>query len=1018
MEVPMIKRIALVLLACMILSGGLLAQQTKSRIIGTVTDSEGSFLPGVAVTAVNPKMVGRAETITDENGVYRLLNLTPGVFRIEYSLEGFQSVVRENIRLTLEQTLNLDVSLSLGKLEERIEVSGKVPLIDVKNTSKGMTLTRELFTTLPKGRNFDSLMSTIPGVHQEQLPENDTRLRPNDASGRVGYSGGTSVDGASGAENMYFIDGVNTTGLQSGRAGLQTSFEFIDEVQVKASGYQAEFGGSLGGVVNVVTRAGGNRFSGELIGYYSGSALQGKERDTLRLNPENLDVAEYVNYQDLYGKDTINRIEAGFALGGYIFKDRLWFFGSFLPVFKNTERTVEFLSGDISEGTYERKENYWNYSFKLTSQPIKNLRLSASFANNLYKWRGDLPSRAGTSNSAKDWDGSGFDYPGYNVSASMDYTIGNNLMVSLRGGYYFTNKTNQLVKPSGTRHAFWEEAQYSATTNIGLLDVPESLWRPAGWSTYGYADGLETVKDEENRLSFNIDFNYFVNLLGEHSWKIGYQFVRREHDIAEGYTFPYVMLAWDLAADVYHTGDYRRGKYGTYAVRSGESGMHGTVGNPVANTMAFYIQDSWTIGQKLTLNLGVRMEKEDIPSYIEGVDAPIAFDFFDKVAPRLGFVYDVNGDSSFKIFGSFGIFYDVMKLNLAMGAFGGDKWVSDYYTLDTYEWDKIGVDGYFPGEYLGSFNYRPVDFSKVNPDVKPMSQREISFGAEKKVAENISLSVRVVNKHLIRTIEDVGVLVPGFGEQYFYDNPGFGYTLPVSEGGKFEDIYPRTPKAQRDYWGVTVSVDKRLSNNWMGGASYTWSRLEGNYSGLASADEFGRVSPNTNRYFDTWFLAYDQDMEPTIGLLPTDRTHYFKAYGSYTFDFGLTVGSVINLYSGVPTSTEFAMNNYQGFYPVGRADMGRTPFMALADLYAQYQLRLSDQIRVELSVNIDNLFDTATAERIFSTVNLYDVSVTDAQLLSGNFDYRNTGFTPDKRFGMETWFHAPISVRFGMKLFF
>ena len=1012
------KRIALVLLAFLVLAGGLAAQQTKSRIVGTVTDGEGSLLPGVTVTAVSPKMVGRAETISDENGVYRLLNLTPGVFRIEYTLEGFQTVVRENIRLTLEQTLNLDVSLRLGTIEERIEVSGQAPLIDVKNTSKGMTLTRELFTTLPKGRNFDSLMSTIPGVHQEGLPENDIRLRPNDPSGARTYSGGTSVDGASGAENMYFIDGVNTTGLQSGRASLQASFEFIDEVQVKASGYQAEFGGSLGGVVNVVTRAGGNRFSGEVIGYYSGSALQGKERDTLRLNPENLEVAEYVNYQDLYGKDTLNRIEAGFALGGYVFKDKLWFFGSFLPVFRNTERSVEFLSGDIPEGTYNKKEYYWNYSFKLTSQPLKNLRLSASFANNLYKWRGDLPSRNGTSNSAKDWEGAGFDYPGYTVSASMDYTVGNNLMLSLRGGYFFTNKTNQLVKPSGVRHAFWEEAQYSPTTNIGLLDVPESYWRPAYWSTYGYADGLETLRDEENRLSINLDVNYFINLLGEHSWKIGYQFVRREHDIAEGYSYPYVMLGWDLAADVYHTGDYRRGKYGHYAVRSGESGMHGTVGNPVANTMAVYIQDSWTINQKLTLNLGVRMEKEDIPSYVEGVDPPIAFDFFDKVAPRLGFVYDVNGDSSFKIFGSFGIFYDVMKLNLAMGAFGGDKWVSDYYTLDTYEWDKIGVDGYFPGEYLGSFNYRPVDFSKVNPDVKPMSQSEVSFGAEKKLWENVSMSLRVVHKHLIRTIEDIGILVPGYGEQYFYDNPGFAYSLPISQGGKFEDIYPATPKAQRDYWGVTVSMDKRFSDNWMGGVSYTWSRLEGNYSGLASADEFGRLAPNTNRYFDTWFLAYDQNLKPSVGLLPTDRTHYFKAYGSYTFDFGLTVGSVVNIYSGVPTSTEFAMNNFQGFYPLGRADMGRTPFMVLADLYAQYQLKLSDRIRMELSVNVDNLFDTATAERIWSTVNRLNVSIPDAQLLSGSFDYRNTGYTPDNRFGKETWFHAPIAVRFGMKLFF
>ena len=93
-------------------------------------------------------------------------------------------------------------------------------------------------------------------------------------------------------------------------------------------------------------------------------------------------------------------------------------------------------------------------------------------------------------------------------------------------------------------------------------------------------------------------------------------------------------------------------------------------------------------------------------------------------------------------------------------------------------------------------------------------------------------------------------------------------------------------------------------------------------------------------------------------------------------------------------------------------DLGRVA------VYAQYQLRLSDQMRLELSMNIENLFDTSTAERIYSLVNLYDVSVPDARLLSGNFDFRNTGFTPDKRYGMETWFHTPISVRLGVKLLF
>ena len=120
------------------------------------------------------------------------------------------------------------------------------------------------------------------------------------------------------------------------------AFEFVDEVQVKASGYQAEYGGSLGGVINVITRQGGNAFHGEVLGYYSGSRLNGKERDTLRLNPYDVNTAEYVNYQDLYGKDQVDRFEAGFNLGGYVLKDKLWFLRLLPAGLPETTRHVDF----------------------------------------------------------------------------------------------------------------------------------------------------------------------------------------------------------------------------------------------------------------------------------------------------------------------------------------------------------------------------------------------------------------------------------------------------------------------------------------------------------------------------------------------------------------------------------------------------------------------------------------------------------------------------------------------------
>ena len=157
--------------------------------------------------------------------------------------------------------------MPLGAIEEEVTVIGQSPLIDVKSTVKGMTMTREVFEILPRGRDFDTLVGAVPGVQNEPMLS------------------GISVDGASGAENMFYVDGTDITNVYTGVRGQGVAFEFVDEVQVKASGYQAEYGGSLGGVIHVITRQGGNAFHGDVLGYYSGSRLNGKERDTLRLNP-------------------------------------------------------------------------------------------------------------------------------------------------------------------------------------------------------------------------------------------------------------------------------------------------------------------------------------------------------------------------------------------------------------------------------------------------------------------------------------------------------------------------------------------------------------------------------------------------------------------------------------------------------------------------------------------------------------------------------------------------------------
>ena len=1004
------KRFVVLAVSLLLCAGLLTAQQTNAKIFGVVQLEDGSLVPGVNVDATSPKLVGRQTTVTDENGSFRLLNLAPGTYKLVFTLQGFQTVVRENVQVGLEQSLNLKITMKLGNIEEMVTITGQVAQIDVKSTTKGMTLTKEVFQTLPKGRNFDSLITAIPGVSSEPM------------------LGGTSVDGASGLENMYYIDGTDVTNIVNGSNGQSASFDFVDEVQVKASGYQAEFGGSLGGVINVVTRSGGNEFHGEVLGFYSGAALRADYSDRLDYDRNDDSISKYYAYDDYIGKNDDTRIEAGFNIGGYILKDKLWFFGSFLPVFYNNTRTVDFGGEGTTIQDYKRTETYMNFSAKLTAQPVRNLRLTASLVNNHYKYKGNLESSFGNPSASPSPDDYGITYPNFSASASADLTVGNNFMLSVRGGYFMRDAKDPLIRPTAPYWRFSTEAPggYFNTSNATIPGIPAQYVKPSGYrsaSAYPY----DLMKNLDEKMSVNADMTYFLNLAGEHSWKAGLQWVRQGQNYDESASFPIVFLAWGRDYEAYGT-NYGSGTYGYYAIRgAADAGPFGDFYKAYANRWALYLQDSWTIANRVTINFGVRTEAEYIPSYSDNPDfkdaKPIEWGFGDKIAPRFGFVWDVNGDSSLKVFGSAGLFYDVMKLAMAAGSYGGFKWKSAIYPLDTYEWDKIGLEGWNYGTPLAVFDFRIPSFDTTDPDMKAMSQLELSAGVEKKLRDDLAFTARLVNKNLLWAIEDIGV-VTAHGESYFTTNPGGDFIkqrwIEAKELGLIPQGAPDIPKAKRLYYGLNLSLDKRFSNNWMGGISYTWSRLTGNYSGLASGDEYGRTDPNVERYFDLWYLAFDKQLNKIDGVMPGDRTHYFKLYGSYTFPMGLTVGTVINAMSGTPVSTEYSMDA-QGYLPFNRGDLGRTPFFWFANAYAEYNLKLGKN-NLNISLNVDNIFNTRTAQRIYQIYNYGGTAPSYEEMVSKNWEI--TDILLDPHFKKEMWFYGdglrgtPLSARLGLKFSF
>lgn len=1001
------------LFALLLCGGALIAQKpTASKIIGTVTDNEGVALPGVEIEGTNPKLIGKVTAITDAKGTYRLLALTPGEYKLVFTLPGFKSVVRERVYVGIEQTITLSIVMEPGAIEEEITVIGESPIIDVKSTLRGMTLTKEIFELLPKGRNFDTLVTAVPGVYDDS-----------------DLLAGVSVDGASGAENMFFVDGMDTTNLYTGASGQSVTFDFADEIQFKASGYNAEYGGSVGGVINVVTRSGGNEFHGEVLGYYSGTALEGTRRKELSLNHQEGDLtATYYPYNEYYGDTTDKRFEGGFSLGGYIIKDRLWFFGSFMPIFFQRDRTMDFaIQNDPGVfNDYTRKEYTYNISGKITAQPLNNLRVAASFINNFYKYKGDNAD-ANTGSSTTDYEIYGFSYPNWTVSAYADYTISSNALFSVRGGYFFTDSKDQLAPVSSTPYyAFRSEQPYSYAfnTNEGMPGIPPEYVHVAGWQSFPRSQVQERLSNIRKRLTLNADFTYYMTLGGEHAWKAGIQYMSRGEDFDDGSVQPIVYLTWDQDFVAYGT-NYGRGTYGWYAVRGNDdSGPFGNKYKVTMKSWALYLQDSWTIANKLTLNLGVRAESEYLPSYttdplFANITKPVNFTFSKKIAPRLGVVYDVFGDSSLKIYGTFGIYHDVMKLYMGANALGGFKWKSAYYTLDTYEFDTIGVNNNYPGTLLTVLDFRAPVFESIDPDLDPFTQREISLGAEKMLGQDMSVSIRLVQKSVLKAIEDCGVVLPE-GEFYYYTNPGSDFLWEKYQesidAGFLEPETPRMPWAKRDYYAMNIALDKRLSNNWLGGISYTLSRLEGNFTGLASGDERGRNSPNGERFFDLWHMSWTKDLEEVDGPLPTDRTHAFKAYGSYVFDWGLTIGATVNAFSGNPV-TEMWNVDTPNFLPYNRGNLGRTPFLWWTDLYAEYSLKLSDRYRININANVTNLFNTDTAQWVYWNRYRSNVSPGDEALLSTDWE-PDPAAVLDPRFNMKYNFFDPIAVRLGVKFVF
>jgi hypothetical protein len=957
---------AILFLACVAMYSTSLtnAQERFGMLTGIVTDQQNTAVPGVTVTVTNLESGAPRLYVTDANGRFNAQDLQPGRYSVTFELSGFSKVERPDVSVVLGRTFQLDAQMRVGALTEVVQVTSEAPIVDTRSTVNAHNISAEEFDRLPKARSFQSIALTAPSVNSGEI------------------EGGFQVNGASGAENSFTVDGVVTNSLVNGKSRQDTVFEYLQEVQVKTAGIDAEFGGALGGVISAVTKSGGNVFRGEVHYFIDGSPLSAGPVNRLVLNPVDDRTVSYV--QDEKQKNIRN--EVGFSVGGPIVKDRLFFFGSASP--RIVRRTNDYgYSSNTEQGSVDQSQTVSQMFGKITYSQGRVqangsvLGTPTSSEGTLLAYNSTTPNSTSVSSAGNQPNiGRGWKQNQINTSGNVDISVSNSALVSAKLGYFY-DKYNDTGISTVTNYTY-------QTSAVGQPGVPPSLQLPLG--TVNTPRAQITDFDTTKRTFFDINYNQAFSAGGYHTLKAGYGLQHVINVVDSAYPGGYVDLFWNRAftSSVPGVGT-GTGTYGYYAVNN-----RGTVGEAGADINSVFVQDQWTMGNKLTLNLGLRTEHEVVPSFREGVSA-MDFGFGDKLAPRLGAAYDVKGDGRFKIYGSWGRYYDWTKYELPRGSYGGDIWQIYYRSLDTTDIGSLNLSN-MPGRDLwnpavpNSFRDRRVpNFESTDPEILPMFQDSTSIGAEYQLPGNSSFGVHYIHNDLKRTIEDLGGLVDG-NEVYVIGNPGAGQLGTITPTSGLTKPFA-TPKPVRDYDALELTYQRRFANRWFGSASYTLSRLYGNYAGLASSDEIltpttgvssattqqqggsiSRQGGNANRAWDIDEVLIDSKggtPDGVLGRLATDRPHVVKLYGSYSFPFGTQVG--MNFYggSGTPITTYVVTLNQTNAMVEGRGDMGRTPVLTRTDLLLSHDLAMSGAKKIRFELNVQNLFNQKTATHLYNYLN-------------------------------------------------
>jgi hypothetical protein len=968
---------------------------TSGTLVGSVTDSAGAPVAGASVIVKSTNTGISRSLTTNSDGQFRAPLIPLGGYVVNINKDGFEPIASSaaTVRLGGESAYGFTL-LHAGEVDAVVVTGTANPQLDFAATTTGLSVdVEELSKQVPVGRSITALTLLAPGAVKGSAA--------SQSNGAL-ISAQPAVAGASGAENAFYVNGLNITNFNTYLGGATVPFDFYKTVEVKTGGYPAEFGRATGGVINAVTKSGGNEFHVRIHGNYQPNSLSDTSPDTFQ-DANHRDVSKY--------KDLVTEVS------GPIIEDHLFFY------VLNQQRSSEDSASYIEDAqTIVDKSNDPFWGVKLDGYVTDRQHLELTWFD-----------------TTRQIDRTIFDYDGTTDK------IGDQLSTTTRrfGGPSYVAKYTGTFTDWFTLSAAYGQSDDSDsslpsnTTSPYITDQRD----PNNVRLLGPQRSTTTSITETNREFYRVDGDLYFNLIGKHHVRFGIDneklTLNRASTPVGGQSYTY---------NIAGTSD----KYG---IASGQQYMtvvtylNGGVFN--AENQALYIQDSWDLTNRFSLQLGLRSDSfKNMNS-----DGDVFINYKNYKGPRLGFSYDVTGDAKTKVSGSFGRYFLPVASNTAYRQTGGELYFTEVFLMGSQPdattglatrgtqvlnfaaaapcpAGGVGAAGVNGCEVTGDGSATPIT-STVAQGLKPTYEDEYILSLQRQFSPLWRAGVNLTYRTLGRSAEDVAIdaavnayCIREFGSksvagcsrftgfhQYTIINPGEAATItlrrPVNGEATARTITFSAaelgyPKVKREYIALEANFERAFDGKWSLQGSYVLSESKGNYEGAVKSD-VGQIDSGITQDFDQPGLT-----DGSYGLLPNHRGHQFKAFGAYALTENLLLGANASIISpkhlgclGVhPTDRYAAVYGAGSFYcqgkPTPRGSVSKTDWTKNLDLSLKYTVPTFDKVPGTLSLRAE-VFNVFNSKAIANTWEFGDL---------------DTGAV-DTRYGKPTSYQAPRYVRIG-----